>query len=118
MQTTQQLKEQLNKKLADMANVEVLNDSNYKFMVLLHSRLIENHVPVDAAFQIAAYTDYDMSFLNEEDDFVGDIALLYGEFCAKVYHRLKAVNFHRQLDSPTIRKLFNPLGGIKPQLRI
>lgn len=114
MQTTQELKEQLNSKLTAMGKIGVLDDANYKFMVLLHSRLTENKVPADAAFQIAAYTEYDLSFLNEEDDFIGDIALLYGEFCAKVYHRLKAVNFHRNLDAGTIRKLFNPLGSIKP----
>lgn len=114
MQTTQELKTQLNDKLSAMGNVGILDDANYKFMVLLHTRLVENNVPVDAAFQIAAFTDYDLSFVSEEDDFVGDIALLYGEFCAKVYHRLKAVNFHRQLDSGTIRALFNPLGTIKP----
>ena len=114
MQTTQELKAQLNDKLTAMGNVGVLNDANYKFMVLLHSRLVENNVPVDAAFQIAAFTDYDLSSFDEEDDYVGDIALLYGEFCAKVYHRLKAVNFHRNLDSGIIRSLFNPLGSIKP----
>lgn len=114
MQTTQELKAQLNDKLVAMGTVGVLDDANYKFMVLLHSRLVENNVPPDAAFQIAAFTDYDLSFVDEEDDFIGDIALLYGEFCAKVYHRLKAVNFHRHLDAGIIRALFNPLGTIKP----
>lgn len=114
MQTIQELKSKLTDKLTAMNTVGVLDDANYKFMVLLHSRLVDNNVPPDAAFQIAAFTQYDMSFVNEEDDYIGDIALLYAEFCAKVYHRLKAVNFHKHLDSGIIRTLFNPLGSITP----
>lgn len=112
--TVQELKNQLDTKLNEMKGCEVLNDSNYKFLVMLQTRLIESGLPLDHATQIAVFTQYDLSFVDEADDYIGDVALLYGEFCAKVYARLKGVNLHKHLDAPVLRKLFNPLGPIAP----
>lgn len=111
---TAELKQSLNEKLNRMNEIEILNDANYKFIVLLQTRLIEANVPFDAATAIASFCEFDLSFVNEDDDYVGDVALTYAGFCTKVYQRLKAVNFHRNLDAPKIKRFFNPLGSISP----
>lgn len=114
MQSTAELKDSLNEKLNKLNTLDVLDDSNYKFLVLLQTRLIEEGIPVETATYIASFVDFDLSFVPEDDDFIGDVALTYAEFCVKVYARLKAVNFHRHLDSPVIQRFFNLNGTICP----
>ena len=114
MQTTAELKASLNEKLNLINRLDILDDSNYKFLVILQTRLVEFGIPVETATYIASFADFDLSFAPEDDDFIGDVALTYAEFCAKVYARLKAVNFHRNLDSRTIQRFFNPIGKICP----
>jgi hypothetical protein len=114
MKSTQALKMLLNQKLASMHDFNILNDSNYKFMVLLQTRLMEAGIPLETATLIASVADYDLSFVNEDDDYIGDVACTYAEFCVKMYNRLKAVNFHRQLNQATVYRFFNPLGRIAP----
>ncbi len=114
MKSTQELKTQLNQRLTDMNDFNILNDSNYKFMVLLQTRLMEAGISLETATLIASVADYDLSFVNEDDDYIGDVACTYAEFCVKMYNRLKAVNFHRHLNYATAYRFFNPLGKIAP----
>lgn len=114
MQSVQSLKLLLNQKLESMHEFDILNDSNYKFMVLLQTRLVEAGIPLETATLIACVTDYDLSFVNEDDDYIGDVAITYSEFCVKMYNRLKAVNFHRHLNHATAYRFFNPSGRIAP----
>ena len=82
----------LNEKLAGLQNVAIDESANFKFMNLLRSRLTEEGIPLEAATQIVANIDYDMSAVNEDDDYIGDVALAYAEFAARVYDKLKAGN--------------------------
>lgn len=104
--TIAERKEILRKKLAELQSFNIEDASNFKFMNLLRSRLIEEGIPIEAATQIVATVDYDMSEVNEDDDYIGDVALAYAEFAARVYNKLKAGNWHRHLTSEVIRKYF------------
>ena len=94
-------------KLQSLQQVSIDDSANFKFMNLLRSRLCEEGIPLEAATQIVAHIDYDLSVVDEEDDFIGDVALAYAEFAARVYDRLKATNWHRNLSPEIVRKYFN-----------
>ncbi len=96
----------LNQKLAALQNLEIDESANFKFMNLLRSRLTEEGIPLEAATQIVANIDYDMSAVNEDDDYIGDVALAYAEFAARVYDKLKAGNWHRNMTDSVVRKYF------------
>jgi hypothetical protein len=99
-------KQQLNDKILSFHNKNIEDDSNFKFMNLLRSRLTEEGIPLEAATQIVANIDYDMSAVNEDDDYIGDVALAYAEFAARVYDKLKAGNWHRNMTDSVVRKYF------------
>lgn len=99
-------KQALNNKLASMHNYSIDDDSNFKFMNLLRSRLLEEGIPMDAAIAIVANLEYNLSEVNEDDDYIGDVALSYAEYAAKVYARLAATNWHRHLTDSVVRKYF------------
>lgn len=80
------------------------DSSNFKFMNLLRSRLCEEGIPIDIASQIVASLDYDFSAVDEEDDYIGQIALLYAEFVAREYTRLKDTGWHRHLSDVIIKR--------------
>jgi len=96
----------LNQKLAQLQNISIDESANFKFMNLLRSRLLEEGIPLEAATQIVANIDYDMSAVNEDDDYIGDVALAYAEFAARVYNKLVAGNWHRNMTDSVIRKYF------------
>lgn len=96
----------LNEKLAALRNIAIDESANFKFMNLLRSRLTEEGIPLEAATQIVANIDYDMSAVNEDDDYIGDVALAYAEFAARVYDKLKAGNWHRNMTDSVVRKYF------------
>lgn len=96
----------LNERLANLRNINIEEAANYKFMNLLRSRLCEEGIPLEAATQIVAHIDYDMTAVNEDDDYIGDVALAYAEFAARVYEQLKATNWHRHLSADIVRKYF------------
>lgn len=96
----------LNQKLATLQNLNIDDSANFKFMNLLRSRLCEEGIPLDAATQIVANIDYDLTAVNEDDDYIGDVALAYAEFAARVYDKLKAGNWHRNLSDAVVRKYF------------
>lgn len=58
--------------------------------------------------------DFDMSGINEEDDYLGDIALTYADYCAKVYRKLElsGLKYTIESDSAFMKKIFNPLTKI------
>lgn len=99
-------KQALNNKLASLSSFNVEDASNYKFMNLLRSRLTEEGMPIDVATLIVANLDYDLSAVNEDDDYIGDVALKYAEFVARVYEKLKATNWHRHLTRDVIVRYF------------
>ena len=100
-------KENLNTILRLINSKDIEDDSNFKFMNLLRSRLSEEGIPLEHATQIVANLDYDLSSVNEDDDYIGDVALAYAEFSGKVYSRLKAYGWTRNLTDSLIRKYFN-----------
>lgn len=108
MHTPQQAKDEINAKLDAMTQSDILSDSNYKFIVMLHTRLVESNIPVEVSTCIAAYSEFDMSEINEDDDYISQVASQYVDYCVKIYQRLKNMNMHRYLDAPRIQKLFNP----------
>lgn len=93
--------------LGELHSFEIENDSNFKFMNLLRSRLMEEGIPWDDAIKIVANLDYDLSAVNEDDDYIGDVALSYAEFAARVYRRLKATGWHRNMPDSIVKKYFN-----------
>ena len=97
----------LNEKLAALQNIAIDESANFKFMNLLRSRLTEEGIPLEAATQIVANIDYDMSAVNEDDDYIGDVALAYAEFAVRVYDKLKAGNWHRNMTDSVVRKYFS-----------
>lgn len=105
---TAEVKNLIKDKADKISQYDVLNDANYKFLILLQSRLTEAGVPYNDAMLITSHSRFDFDGINEEDDFIGDIALQYAEYCVKVYYRLRDVNLHRHLDSTTIQRFFNP----------
>ena len=62
MQTTAEFKASLNEKLSLISRLDILDDSNYKFLVLVQTRLIELGIPVETATYIASFADFDLSF--------------------------------------------------------
>lgn len=107
--TLAEQKEQLNQKLRELDSFDILNDSNFKFMNLLRSRLNEEGIPLDIAGQIVSNISYDLSAVNEDDDYIGDVALTYAEFAGKVYARLEATGWHRHMTAEVINKFFNKI---------
>lgn len=99
-------KKALDNKLASLSSFNIEDASNYKFMNLLRSRLTEEGMPIDVATLIVANLDYDLSAVNEDDDYIGDVALKYAEFVARVYEKLKATNWHRHLNRDLIVRYF------------
>lgn len=108
MQNSSEAKETINAKLIKMNQGDILSDSNYKFIVMLHTRLVEANIPIEVSACIAAYSEFDMSEINEDDDYISQVASQYADYCVKIYQRLKNMNMHRYLDAPRIQKLFNP----------
>lgn len=104
--TLAQRKEILNKKLDDLQSFELEDASNFKFMNLVRSRLLEEGLSMEVATQIVANLDYDLSAVNEDDDFIGDVALAYAEFAARVYKKLAVTNWHRNMTDAIVRKYF------------
>lgn len=111
MNNTEQ-KQRLTDQLTAVQGTDILNDSNYKFLSLLQSRLIEQMIPFDTANMIVSITECSLSAINEEDDYIGDIALLHAEYCGKVYRRLKEIGLHKSLHSDTLRRFYTPFGVI------
>ena len=102
-------KENLNTILRLINSKDIEDDSNFKFMNLLRSRLSEEGIPLEHATQIVANLDYDLSSVNEDDDYIGDVALAYAEFAGKVYARLKSYGWTRNFTDSLIHKYFNVL---------
>lgn len=100
-------KDKLNATLRLINSAEIEDDSNFKFMNLLRSRLGEEGIPIEHATQIVANLDYDLSPVNEDDDYIGDVALAYAEFAGKVYGRLKSYGWTRSFTDSLVRKYFN-----------
>ncbi len=108
--TVSQRKDIILSKLEKLNTINILDDSNYKFMLLLISRLIDNHnIPASHAMSIASNVDIDISFVNEDDDFIGDIALTYSDYCGKVYTQLSSIGLTQNLDAHRIRRFFRPI---------
>jgi signal recognition particle GTPase len=106
--TLNERKNALTIKLDSLKNKQIDSDSNFKFMNLLRSRLLEEGIPIEAATQIVVNINYDLSAVNEDDDYIGDVALTYAEFCAKIYSKLKANNWHKNIDHNMVTKFFMP----------
>ena len=74
--------------------------SNLKFMLHLRTRLTEEGVPLKDAEIILEHVLFDMTDVNEDDDYVGTFALLYAEVLAKHYEAL----FGKNVTTPQLAK--------------
>lgn len=92
--------------LTNLKATDLDESSNFKLINLIRSRLTEEGIPLDVATQIVANLTIDVTGLNEDDDFLGDIALAYAEFAAGIYFKLQGSNWHRNLTDTMIRKYF------------
>lgn len=81
--------------------------SNLKFMNLFRSRLTEEGIPLDDAEKILAVVEFNMDEINEDDDYIGDVALEYAELCKIHYDFIKLNN--KSLDDEKIVARFNLL---------
>lgn len=78
---------QLNKMIkAGLGRVNVY--SNLKFMHLLRSRLTEEGIPLVDAEIILTHVNFNMAEINEDDDYIGDVALEFAELCKLHYDSL------------------------------
>ncbi len=59
--------------------------SNLKFMNLFRSRLSEEGIPLADAEIILQHVSFNMIGINEDDDYIGDVALEYAEVCKIFY---------------------------------
>lgn len=66
--------------------------SSIKFVSLFQSRLCEEGIPVADAMKIASVVEADLLDINEEDDYIGDIALAYAEVCYGLYSSIKRLH--------------------------
>lgn len=64
--------------------------SNLKFMHLLRSRLSEEGIPLSDAELILEHVNFNMTGINEDDDYIGDVALEFAEVCRIYYDELIA----------------------------
>lgn len=69
--------------------------SNLKFLNLLRSRLTEEGIPLKDAEKIMMYVKFNMTDINEDDDFIGDIALEFAEVC-KIHYDAIIANYVTQ----------------------
>lgn len=101
---------QLNKMLdANLDKVTVY--SNLKFINLCRSRLTEEGIPLRHAENIVEVLDINMVGINEDDDYIGDVALSYAELAALIYSDLPSTARNKtdvDLDSQVAKK-FNVL---------
>jgi len=81
------IKTQLNKMLdANLDKATVY--ANLKFINLCRSRLTEEGIPLNHAENIVEVLDINMAGINEDDDYIGDVALSYAELAALIYNSL------------------------------
>lgn len=115
MEDLQQRKTLLNQQLATLNGQQLVEPSNFKFIALLRSRIIEEGVPPEYAGEIVALVNFDLTAVNEDDDYIGDVALKYSEYCARVYFKLYDAGLHKfiKTGSDFFVKAFNPLGIVK-----
>lgn len=101
---------QLNKMLdANLDKVTVY--ANLKFINLCRSRLTEEGIPLRHAENIVEVLDINMVGINEDDDYIGDVALSYAELAALIYSDLPSTARNKtdvDLDSRVAKK-FNVL---------
>lgn len=65
--------------------------SNLKFMSLFRSRLAEEGIPLKDAEIIMEFVSFNMTDINEDDDYIGDVALEYAELCKYYYDHVRSV---------------------------
>jgi hypothetical protein len=103
-----------------MDQIAKLNDShgvetspNFKFMLMMRSRLLEEHIPLEATNTILSVLEYDFSNLNEEDDFLGDVASEFAPVLKKIYDVFESHGFE---DLTPVKEHFNLLKLCLPEL--
>jgi len=93
MRTVRERKDEL---MARIESFSVQNNSTYgsniKFITLLQSRLCEEGIPLEDAKKITGVVKADLVDINEDDDYIGDIALAYAEVCYGLYMNIKKLN--------------------------
>jgi hypothetical protein len=79
--------------------------SNLKFMSLFRSRLAEEGIPYKDVDLILTHVVFDMSDVNEDDDYIGDVALEYAELCKLYYDNIVSATKDgiREIDPTTNR---------------
>jgi len=59
--------------------------SNLKFINLLRSRLTEEGIPLVDAEKILTTLEFNMDEINEDDDYIGDVALEFAELAKLIW---------------------------------
>ena len=80
------IEKQLNR-LLDLNSIETDIYANLKFMNLFRSRMMEEGLSKLDSEQILTYINFDMSGINEDDDFIGDIAWRMATLCKLIYDK-------------------------------
>lgn len=105
-------KAELLSRLNALTDINIDNSSNFKFMNLFRSRLMEEGIGIDVAQRIVASLNYDMSATDEDDDYIGQVALIYAEFVEREYKRLVDTGWHRNLTDDIIRRYLTPISAV------
>jgi len=77
---------------------------NFKFMLMMRSRLLEEDIPLEAVNTILSVIEFDFTELNEEDDFLGDVASEYAPVLKKVFDVFNRNGFE---DLTPVKEHFN-----------
>jgi hypothetical protein len=98
----------------DELSVEVMtDDTQIKFFNLFRSRLMECGIPSQDALLLALRANVDLHGIEEDDDFIGDVASALAEKYKKVYDKVVALYLGFHIASPDVSQLFDGLRGLK-----
>lgn len=104
--TIAERKAALMERLAAISLTDIEDASNFKLMNLIRSRLIEEGIPMELARRIVSMLTIDVTCLNEDDDFLGDIADTFASVVMPIYNKLASTNWHRDMPDAMIQKYF------------
>ena len=95
--------------LQHIQSLEVKNlksDADLKFFYLFRSRLNEEGIPIDAANILALNCPTTLQELDEEDDYIGDIALALAEKYAILYQHIVSLNLEKHIANQKVLQYF------------
>ena len=79
-------------------------DANLKFFNLMKSRLLEEDIMLEDVLNILPELSFDFSNINEDDDYLSEVATEYTAYCKLAYDKLK---LHGLNDKRLYKRIFN-----------